>query len=392
MMTIKTLKDLDDLTGKTAIVRVDFNVPLKDGIITDDTRIRATLSTLRGLLDKHARIVILSHLGRPKGQAVAEYSLKPIVTALSDLLEQPVSFTGDCLNDAVNENIVLMENLRFYAEEESNDTAFAKKLAAHGDVFINDAFSTAHRAHASTHALAQILPAYAGDLMAREIDALNAALEKPEPPVAAVVGGAKVSTKLAVLNHLINKTDVLILGGGMANTFLAAQGYDVGKSLYEPDMLDTAKQIIEAAKEANCDLILPQDVVVAAEFKKNAKSRTVPIDEIPADHMALDVGEESIRHIITVLANCKTVLWNGPMGAFETKPFDVATIAVAQYVAEQTQNGAMTSVAGGGDTVAALSVAEAKDKFSYVSTAGGAFLEWIEGKTLPAIAALDNAS
>lgn len=392
MMTIKTLKDLDDLTGKTAIVRVDFNVPLKDGVITDDTRIRATLSTLRGLLDKHARIVILSHLGRPKGQAVAEYSLKPIVTALSELLEQPVSFTEDCLKDAANENIVLMENLRFYAEEEGNDTEFAQKLAAHGDIFINDAFSTAHRAHASTHALAQMLPAYAGDLMAREIDALNAALENPEPPVAAVVGGAKVSTKLDVLNHLINKTDVLILGGGMANTFLAAQGYDVGKSLYEPDMLDTAKQIIEAAKAADCDLILPQDVVVAAEFKENAESRTVPVSEIPADHMALDVGENSIRHVITVLANCKTVLWNGPMGAFETKPFDVATVAVAQYVAEQTQNGVMTSVAGGGDTVAALSVAEAKDKFSYVSTAGGAFLEWIEGKTLPAIAALDNAS
>ncbi|MBL1148012.1 MAG: phosphoglycerate kinase [Pseudomonadota bacterium] len=391
-MTIKTLEDLGDLGGKTAVLRADFNVPLKNGIIGDDTRIRATVPTIKTLLEKGARVVILSHLGRPDGKPAPEYSLKPLVSRLSDLLGEDVGFTADCMDPPAGQKVVLMENLRFYAEEEENDRAFAERLAAHGDIFVNDAFSTAHRAHASTHALAELMPAYAGHLMAEEIAALNAALEEPERPVAAVVGGAKVSTKLDVLNHLIHKTDVLVLGGGMANTFLAAKGFAVGKSLHEPDMLDTARKIMTAAHAAGCNIVLPEDVVVAAEFAENAPSETVTVDAIPADKMALDIGEKSITHIISVLEDCKTVLWNGPMGAFEIPPFDKGTVKVAQYVAERTEDGTLTSIAGGGDTVAALAAAEVKDKFSYVSTAGGAFLEWIEGKILPAIAALDKAA
>lgn len=391
-MTIKTLDDLGDLSGKTAVLRADFNVPLKDGVIGDDTRIRATIPTIKTLLEKGARVVILSHLGRPDGKPAPEYSQKPLVSRLSDLLGEDVGFTADCMDPPAGQKVVLMENLRFYAEEEENDRAFAERLAAHGDIYVNDAFSTAHRAHASTHALAELLPAYAGHLMAEEIAALNAALEEPERPVAAVVGGAKVSTKLDVLNHLIHKTDVLILGGGMANTFLAAKGFAVGKSLHEPDMLETARKIMTAAHSAGCNIVLPEDVVVAAEFAENAPSETVTVDAIPADKMALDIGDKSITHIISVLEDCKTVLWNGPMGAFEIKPFDKGTVKVAQYVAARTEDGTLTSIAGGGDTVAALAAAEVKDKFSYVSTAGGAFLEWIEGKILPAIAVLDKAA
>jgi len=391
-MTIKTLEDLGDLVGKTAVLRADFNVPLKDGIIGDDTRIRATIPTIKTLLEKGARVVILSHLGRPDGKPVPEYSLKPLVSRLSDLLGEDVGFTADCMDPPAGQKVVLMENLRFYAEEEQNDHAFAERLAAHGDIYVNDAFSTAHRAHASTHALAEMMPAYAGHLMAEEIAALNAALEEPERPVAAIVGGAKVSTKLDVLNHLIHKTDVLVLGGGMANTFLAAKGFAVGKSLHEPDMLETARKIMTAAHAAGCNIVLPEDVVVAAEFAEHAPSETVSTDVIPADKMALDIGEKSIIHIISVLEDCKTVLWNGPMGAFEIKPFDKGTVKLAQYVAGRTEDGTLTSIAGGGDTVAALAAAEVKDKFSYVSTAGGAFLEWIEGKILPAIAALDKAA
>ncbi|TNE27180.1 MAG: phosphoglycerate kinase [Alphaproteobacteria bacterium] len=391
-MTIKTLDDLGDLSGKTAVLRADFNVPLKGGVIGDDTRIRATVPTIKTLLEKGARVVILSHLGRPDGKLAPEYSLKPLVSRLSDLLGEDVGFTADCMDPPAGQKVVLMENLRFYAEEEENDRAFAERLAAHGDLYVNDAFSTAHRAHASTHALADLLPAYAGHLMAEEIAALNAALESPERPVAAAVGGAKVSTKLEVLNHLIHKTNVLILGGGMANTFLAAKGFAVGKSLHEPDMLETARKIMTAAHAAGCNLVLPEDVVVAGEFAENAPSDTVTVDSIPAAKMALDIGEKSITHIISVLEDCKTVLWNGPMGAFEIKPFDKGTVKVAQYVAARTEDGTLTSIAGGGDTVAALAAAEVKDKFSYVSTAGGAFLEWIEGKILPAIAVLDKAA
>lgn len=391
-MTIKTLDDLGDVSGKTAVLRADFNVPLKGGVIGDDTRIRATVPTIQTLLEKGARVVILSHLGRPDGKPAPEYSLKPLVSRLSDLLGETVGFTADCMDPPAGQKVVLMENLRFYAEEEENDRAFAERLAAHGDLFVNDAFSTAHRAHASTHALAELLPAYAGHLMAAEIAALNAALEEPERPVAAIVGGAKVSTKLDVLNHLIEKTDVLVLGGGMANTFLAAKGYAVGKSLHEPDMLETARKIMAAADAAGCNIVLPEDVVVAAEFAEHAASETVGIDTIPAAKMALDIGEKSITHIISVLEDCKTVLWNGPLGAFEIKPFDKGTVKLAQYVAERTENGTLTSIAGGGDTVAALAAAEVKDSFSYVSTAGGAFLEWIEGKILPAIAVLDKAA
>lgn len=391
-MTIKTLDDLGDVSGKTAVLRADFNVPLKGGVIGDDTRIRATVPTIQTLLEKGARVVILSHLGRPDGKPAPEYSLKPLVSRLSDLLGETVGFTADCMDPPAGQKVVLMENLRFYAEEEENDRAFAERLAAHGDFFVNDAFSTAHRAHASTHALAELLPAYAGHLMAAEIAALNAALENPRRPVAAIVGGAKVSTKLDVLNHLIEKTDVLVLGGGMANTFLAAKGYAVGKSLHEPDMLETARKIMAAADAAGCNIVLPEDVVVAAEFAEHAASETVGIDTIPAAKMALDIGEKSITHIISVLEDCKTVLWNGPLGAFEIKPFDKGTVKLAQYVAERTENGTLTSIAGGGDTVAALAAAEVKDSFSYVSTAGGAFLEWIEGKILPAIAVLDKAA
>lgn len=391
-MTIKTLDDLGDVSGKTAVLRADFNVPLKDGVIGDDTRIRATLPTIKTLLEKGARVVILSHLGRPDGKPAPEYSLKPLVSRLSDLLGETVGFTADCMDPPAGQKVVLMENLRFYAEEEENDRAFAERLAAHGDFFVNDAFSTAHRAHASTHALAELLPAYAGHLMAAEITALNAALEKPERPVAAIVGGAKVSTKLDVLNHLIEKTDVLVLGGGMANTFLAAEGFAVGKSLHEPDMLETARRIMAAAASSGCNIVLPADVVVAAEFAENAPSETVEINSIPADKMALDIGDKSVAHILSVLEGCKTVLWNGPLGAFEIKPFDKGTVKLAQYVAARTEDGTLTSIAGGGDTVAALAAAEVKDSFSYVSTAGGAFLEWIEGKILPAIAVLDKAA
>lgn len=391
-MTIKTLDDLGEVSGKTAVLRADFNVPLKGGVIGDDTRIRATVPTIQTLLEKGARVVILSHLGRPDGKPAPEYSLKPLVSRLSDLLGETVGFTADCMDPPAGQKVVLMENLRFYAEEEENDRAFAERLAAHGDFFVNDAFSTAHRAHASTHALAELLPAYAGHLMAAEIAALNAALEEPERPVAAIVGGAKVSTKLDVLNHLIEKTDVLVLGGGMANTFLAAKGYAVGKSLHEPDMLETACKIMAAADAAGCNIVLPEDVVVAAEFAEHAASETVGIDAIPPAKMALDIGEDSVARIIAVLADCKTVLWNGPLGAFEIKPFDKGTVKLAQYVAERTENGTLTSIAGGGDTVAALAAAEVKDSFSYVSTAGGAFLEWIEGKILPAIAVLDKAA
>ncbi len=391
-MPIRTIDDLGDLSGKTVILRADFNVPLKNGVIGDDTRLKATLPTIEALLKKNARIVMLSHLGRPDGQPNTAYSLQPVAEALAALLGRAVAFTPDCLTTPDEGDLVLMENLRFYAEEEKNDRAFAEKLAAHGDIFVNDAFSTAHRAHASTHALAQLRPACAGLLMAAEIRALDAALENPERPVAAVVGGAKVSTKLDVLTHLIKKTDLLILGGGMANTFLAAQGFAVGKSLHEADMLDTARRIISEAEAQNCRLVLPLDVVVAEEFAENAPSSCVDVNAIAAEKMALDLGTKSIQHIISALESCKTVLWNGPLGAFEIKPFDAATVAVAQYVAQRTQKGSLTSIAGGGDTVAALAAANAKDGFSYVSTAGGAFLEWIEGKTLPAIAVLEDAA
>lgn len=393
-----TLDDLQDITGKTVLVRVDLNVPMKNGQVTDDSRIRAIFPTLKELADQKAKIVLLSHFGRPKGEKNPEFSLKPVMSALNAVLTEhqldlKLRFHNDCIGpDTLNEinamangKILLCENLRFYSGEEKNDPAFAEQLAALGDIFVNDAFSAAHRAHASTYGLAELRPAYAGRLMEAELKALSAALESPARPVAAVVGGAKISTKLSVLNHLINKVDYLVLGGGMANTFLHAEGVNVGGSLHEADMAEEARNIMTAAKANGCKILLPQDVVVAKDFKENAPHRNCDIHHIAADEMALDLGEHSIADINTILAECRTILWNGPLGAFEIPPFDKATVEVARKAAQLTEDLTLTSVAGGGDTVSALEHAGVKHLFSYVSTAGGAFLEYIEGSDLPGV-------
>lgn len=393
-----TLDDLPDITGKAVLVRVDLNVPLQNGKVTDDTRLRAIFPTLKELADKKAKIILLSHLGRPKGKKNSDFTLAPVLKALQESLiehrlDLTVAFHDDCIDDAVlekienlkNGGILLCENLRFYPGEEKNDPDFTKKLSNLGDIFVNDAFSAAHRSHASTYGLAELLPAYAGRLMEAELQALSAALENPARPVAAVVGGAKISTKLSVLNHLIKKVDHLILGGGMANTFLHAKGINVGGSLHEADMADEAKAIMNAAKTTNCDIWLPQDVIVAKDFKENAPHRNSNIDDIGAGEMALDLGKDSIADINNILSECRTILWNGPLGAFEIRPFDNATVKVAQKTAALTKDNLLTSIAGGGDTVSALEHAGVKDMFSYVSTAGGAFLEYIEGRDLPGV-------
>jgi phosphoglycerate kinase len=395
MPSVRTIDDLD-VAGKRVLVRVDFNVPMKDGKVTDTTRIDRTVPSLKELADKGAKVIVLSHLGRPKGKKNLEFTQKPVAEALSRALGKPVAFAPDCIGPeakAVVDKLkpgefAMLENVRFYAEEEKNDPEFAKKLAELGDVLVSDAFSCSHRAHASVEALARLIPSVAGRLMQAEIEALTAALEAPEHPAAALVGGAKISTKLDVLGNLTEKVDQIIIGGAMANTFLAAQGKNVGKSLCEHEMLDNARAIMEKAKKAGCEIVLPTDAVVASEFKEGAPSTTVPVDRVPADKMILDVGPNSISDLSGRLSGLKTLMWNGPLGAFEVPPFDAATNAVARQTAKLTKQGKLMSVAGGGDTVAALAHAGVERDFSYVSTAGGAFLEWMEGKTLPGVAVL----
>ncbi|MFO1113754.1 MAG: phosphoglycerate kinase [Rhodospirillales bacterium] len=395
MADIRTIDDLD-VAGKRVLVRVDFNVPMKEGKVTDTTRIDRTVPSLQELAGKGAKVIILSHLGRPKGKKNMEFTQKPVAEALAKALGKPVTFAPDCIGPeakAVVDKLqpgefAMLENVRFYAQEEKNDQEFAKQLAELGDVLVSDAFSCSHRAHASVEALAKLIPSCAGRLMQAEIEALSAALEAPKRPAAALVGGAKISTKLDVLGNLTEKVDQVIIGGAMANTFLAAQGKDVGKSLCEHDMLDSARAILEKAKGNGCEIVLPSDAVVAAEFKEGTPSSTVDVNAVPADKMILDVGAHSIDDLKSRLTGLKTLMWNGPLGAFEVAPFDKGTNAVAQEAAKLTKAGSLMSVAGGGDTVAALAHAGVEKDFSYVSTAGGAFLEWLEGKTLPGVAVL----
>ena len=389
----KTLDDMGDIQGKRVLVREDLNVPMAEGAVTDDTRLRATVATVGELADKGAIVLILAHFGRPKGNPSPELSLSQVVRPYSDVLGREVRYVDwEGADDAVAMlepgNIAVLENTRFFGGEETNDPAVVARFASLGDLYVNDAFSAAHRAHASTEGLAHVLPAFAGRAMEAELDALQKALGAPEHPVAAVVGGAKVSSKLDVLRHLVTRVDHLIIGGGMANTFLAARGVDVGKSLCEHELAATCEQIMEAADKANCTVHLPYDVVVAKEFKPNPATRTINVHEVAADEMILDVGPAAVESLGDVLKNCRTLVWNGPLGAFETPPFDTATVALARTAAALTEGGSLVSVAGGGDTVAALNHARVADAFTFVSTAGGAFLEWMEGKDLPGVAAL----
>ena len=392
-MAWKTLDDMD-LDGKRVLVRVDINVPMENGKVTDITRIARIAQTVYDIQDAGGKVILMAHYGRPKGKVVEEMSLIHIAPAVADELGVPITFADSDYRDAVkemqNDEVLLLENLRFNPGEEANDMGFAKRLASLCDVYVNDAFSAAHRAHASTHAIAKLRPSCAGRLMAQELSALEAALGTPKRPVVAVVGGAKVSTKLDLLGNLVGKVDHLVIGGGMANTFLAAQGINVGQSLCEHDLADTAREILSKAEAAGCEIILPRDIVVAHEFKAGADSETVAPDACPADAMILDAGPATVAYIKEVLENAKTLIWNGPLGAFEIEPFNAATNAAAKVAAKLTNSGKLISVAGGGDTVAALNQADAADKFTYISTAGGAFLEWMEGKELPGIAALQN--
>ncbi len=394
----KTLDDLD-LNGKRVLLRGDLNVPVANGKVTDATRIERLAPTINELCGKGAKVIVMSHFGRPKGKVVPEMSLEPVVPALSAALGgKPVAFAPDCVGPDATATVdrlepgavALLENLRFHPGEEANDAGFAGDLAKLGDAYVNDAFSAAHRAHASTETIARLLPAAAGRAMQAELEALTAALEKPTHPVIALVGGAKVSSKLDVLGNLVSRVDAIIIGGGMANTFLHARGVDVGVSLCEHDLADTVREIEARAKGAGCEILLPVDGVVAAKFEAGAPSRTVAVDATPPDMMILDVGPKSVAELKAKLADCKTLLWNGPLGAFEIPPFDAGTVAVAREAGRLTQTGSMVSVAGGGDTVAALNHAGVADDFTYVSTAGGAFLEWLEGKTLPGVAALEK--
>jgi len=388
MPTYRTLDDLD-LAGKRVLLRVDMNVPMRDGAVTDTARIEKIIPTITEILAKGAGIVLASHLGRPKGQVAPEFSLEPLASVLSSFLpDTDVIFSADGSHVAAPGEIVLLENLRFNPGEEGNDPAFAQSLAALGDIYVDDAFSCAHRAHASIDGVARLLPGAAGRLMQQELDALSNALENPAHPVAALVGGNKISTKLGVLENLITKVDHLIVGGAMANTFLFANGVAVGKSLCEEDMADTARKIIANADAAGCTIHLPIDAVVAAGLEEGIAIETVAIDAIPADQMMLDVGPETAAQITDLLQSCKTLVWNGPLGAFEFKPFDQSTNTAAQAAATLTKAGTLLSVAGGGDTMAAMQNAGVTETFSYISSAGGAFLEWLEGKTLPGIAVL----
>jgi phosphoglycerate kinase len=394
-MPFRTLDNLD-VAGKRVLVRADLNVPVHDGKISDLTRIERLSPTIRELSAKGAKVIVCSHFDRPKGKRVPSMSLAPMAAALEKVLGKRVRFVEDCVGTAAEQavellfpgDVLVLENTRFHAGEESNDPVFAAALARLADIFVNDAFSTAHRAHASTEAVAHLLPAYAGRLMQAELEALDAALGNPARPVAAIVGGAKVSTKLELLGNLVGNVDVLIIGGAMANTFLSAQGKDVGKSLQEAEMHATALDILAKAQAAGCRIVLPTDAVVAREFKPNPPTETVSVDAIPPGTMILDVGPASVAALIQLLPSLKTLVWNGPLGAFETPPFDAGTVALAQAVAAATRNAGLRSVAGGGDTVSALHQAGVTDQLSYVSSAGGAFLEWLEGKTLPGVAAL----
>ena len=398
MANFRKLDDLGDVTGKVALVRVDFNLPMVDGQVTEDSRVRAALPTIQELSAKGAKVLLLAHFGRPKGARVADQSLSLVIGAVEKVLGREVMFVpeiaGDIVRQAVgilgNGDIALLENTRFWPGEEKNDPELAKAIAANADFYVNDAFSAAHRAHATTEGLAHVLPAYAGRSMQAELEALGKALDHPVKPVAAVVGGAKVSSKLDVLKHLVTKVDHLIIGGGMANTFLAARGVDVGKSLCEHDLAPTCEAILEAADKAGCTVHLPYEVVVSKTFAANPPSlRTCNVHEVAADEMILDVGPSAVEALADALKTCKTLVWNGPMGAFETVPFDAATVALARIAAALTKEGSLVSVAGGGDTVAALHHAGVAVDFSYISTAGGAFLEWMEGRDLPGVKALE---
>ena len=388
--------DQMDVAGKTVLLRLDVNVPLADGVVSDDTRIRRVMPGVQSLLERGAKVVVLTHFGRPKGTFVPGLTVRPVAHSMAGILGQPVSVESDVIGPGGKKavaalaagDILMMENLRFYPEEEANDLAFAKSLAALGDLYVGDAFSCAHRAHASVDALPRLMPSAAGRSFAAELQALNAALSSPVRPLGAVVGGAKVSSKLALLENLVTKVDGLVLGGGMANTFLLAKGKPVGVSLAEPDMVDTARRIIDVAAVHNCQILLPQDVVVTVEFKLGAAHRLASSDDVADGEMILDAGAESVVAAIAFLDRCSAIVWNGPMGAFEIPPFDAATTALARAVATKTQNDGLMSVAGGGDTMAALANAGVNDQFSYVSTAGGAFLEWLEGKRLPGVEAL----
>jgi phosphoglycerate kinase len=393
-------RTLDDLSpaGKRVLLRADLNVPVRDGKITDRTRIERLSPTIRELAEAGARVIVCSHFDRPKGKRVPEMSLHPMVEALAAALGRPVAWADDCIGPAAEAaaaalqdcDVLLVENTRYHAGEEKNDPALAAGLAKLADVFVNDAFSAAHRAHASTEGVAHLLPSYAGRLMQAELEALDAALGNPARPVVAIVGGSKVSTKLDLLGNLSKKVDVLVIGGAMANTFLAAQGHAMGRSLQEAEMHDTARKILAEAADGGCEILLPEDLIVAAEFAANPPTKTVAADSVPEGMMALDVGPETVAAIEQRLRRASTLVWNGPLGAFETPPFDAATVTLAQSVAGLTASAGLTSIAGGGDTVSALKHAGVAERMTYVSAAGGAFLEWLEGKTLPGVAALEG--
>lgn len=401
-MAALSFKTLDALQpkGRKVLLRADLNVPVRDGQITDLTRIERLAPTIRELADKGARVIVVSHFDRPKGQRVPAMSLEPMAAALGTTLGRPVRFAEDCIGPVAEQavaslqdgDVLVLENTRFHAGEEKNDPELSKALAALADDYVNDAFSAAHRAHASTEGVARFLPSFAGRLMEAELNALNVALENPARPVGAIVGGAKISTKLDLIGNLLDRVDVLIIGGAMANTFLAAKGVAVGKSLQEADMHDTARTIMAKATSLGCEIILPVDAVTATEFRADPPTKTVPVDAVPTDAMILDAGPETVRLLTEKIVGLKTLVWNGPLGAFELHPFDTATNLVAAEVARRTQAGQLTSVAGGGDTVSALRHAGVADEMSYTSTAGGAFLEWLEGKTLPGIQALSELS
>ncbi|HEX5777284.1 MAG TPA: phosphoglycerate kinase [Xanthobacteraceae bacterium] len=393
-MSFRTL-DQADVRNRRVLIRVDLNVPMEDGAVSDDTRLRAATPTIREVSDKGGKAILLSHFGRPKGRDTKQ-SLNQVIAALADAVGKPVTFAPDTIGTDAEKaiaamkpgDVLVLENTRFHAGEEKNAPDFVEALARLGDLYVNDAFSVSHRAHASTEGIAHKLPSFAGRSLQKELDALTRVLETPERPVAAIVGGAKISTKLELLGNLLAKVDFLIIGGAMANTFLAAQGKTVGKSLAETDMLDTARKILADAGGKSCEIVLPVDAVVAQKFEANAPSRVVSVDAVGAEDMILDIGPQSAEQVVSTLARCKTLVWNGPFGAFEMEPFDLGTIKVAEAAAELTAAGKLVSVAGGGDTVAALNHAGAADRFSYVSTAGGAFLEWLEGKALPGVEVL----
>jgi phosphoglycerate kinase len=396
MTAFRTLDQIGDLRGKRVLVRVDLNVPMAGGKVTDATRIERVRPTITELSDKGAKVILLAHFGRPKGGPDPEFTLAPVAVATADIVGRPVAFVEDCIGEKVAGaifamqpgDIALLENTRFHRGEEKNDVAFTAELAKNGDIFVNDAFSAAHRAHCSTEGLAQLLPAFAGRTMQAELEALEKGLGNPARPVVAIVGGAKVSTKIDLLMNLVKRVDMLVIGGGMANTFLAARGTNVGKSLCEHELADTAKQIMIEAASSNCALVLPVDGVVAKEFKAGAASETVEISAVPADGMILDLGPKTVEAVTRSIDRAATLVWNGPLGAFEIEPFDRATVAAAKHAARRTIEGGLVSVAGGGDTVAALNQADVLDEFTYVSTAGGAFLEWMEGKPLPGVEVL----